>query len=384
MQLIRRFLRPPKESFFLFGPRGTGKSTWLKESFSGSLWIDLLDPDQLRYYSAYPERLRERLEGEPDQRVVVLDEVQKVPELLSLVHKIIEEKRGIQFVLTGSSARKLKRGGADMLAGRALLKHMTPFWAGELGSLFDLQRALEQGLLPLVWSAPNPAAVLKTYASVYLKEEVQEEGLVRRVGDFARFMEIMSFSQGCVINATNIARECSVSRKTVDSYLQILEDLLLSFSLPVFAHRAKRAMSAHPKFYFFDAGVYRSLKPQGPSDRRDELDGIALEGLVAQHLKAWVDSQIELWQLGFWRTRSEIEVDFVVYGPKGFWAIEVKNKRDLNLWDTKGLEAFGEDYPESTRILVYRGKDKLKKNGILCLPCEEFLRNLSPDRLILE
>jgi predicted AAA+ superfamily ATPase len=379
MKLISRFFKPPKTSYFLFGPRGTGKSTWLKNRYPSCIWIDLLEPDQLRFYSSFPERLRETLEVRPDEKIVIIDEIQKVPELLPLIHAIIEEKKGYQFILTGSSARKLRKVGVDLLAGRALLEKMHPFYAGELGVEFKLEKALILGTLPLVWDAENPGTVLKTYAGMYLKEEVQAEGLVRQVGDFARFMEIMAFSHGQILNASNIARECQISRKTVESYLQILDDLLLSFTLRVFTKRAKREMTTHPKFYFFDTGVFQSLRTLGPVDKREEIDGAALEGLVAQHLRAWVDAQHENWNLSFWRTHTQIEVDFVIYGPTGFWAIEVKNKRDLSLWDTKGLEAFGEDFPESERILLYRGKRKFIQRGVLCMPCEEFLLQIAPD-----
>lgn len=380
MYFIPRFFKAPKGSFFLFGPRGTGKSTWLKQHFSDAFWIDLLEPEQLRFYGAFPERLRETLELNPKAKVVVIDEVQKVPELLSLVHAVIEEKRGIQFVLTGSSARKLKRVGVDLLAGRAILKKMHPFFAAELGKEFDLEKALEFGLVPLIYQSERSEQELRTYAALYLKEEVQAEGLVRNVGDFARFMEVMSFSHGSVLNTSNISRECEVKRKTVDNYLQILEDLMLSFTLPVFNKRAQRALSSHSKFYFFDTGVFRSLRPMGPMDLKQEMQGPALEGLIAQHIRAWVDEQNGNWELAFWRTRSGLEVDFVIYGPNGFWAIEVKNGATVSPSDVRGLEAFREDYPESKQLLLYRGKKKAMQKGILCVPCEEFLLNVLPDR----
>jgi predicted AAA+ superfamily ATPase len=378
MSLVPRFFKPPKQSFFLFGPRGTGKSTWLKSHYADALWIDLREPDLLQFYSASPHRLRDLVDAHPEKKCVVIDEIQYVPELLTLVHALIEEKRGLQFILTGSSARKLKRVGTDLLAGRAILKKMSPFFAAELKDEFDLERALVDGLLPLVWSSPIPEEVLKTYAALYLKEEVQAEGLVRQVGDFARFMEVISFSHGSVLNTTNIARDCGVSRKTVDTYLQILEDLLLSFTLPVFTRRAQKALTTHPKFYLFDAGVFRSLRPKGPLDRSEEITGAALEGLVAQHLRAWIESQVEHYEFAFWRTRSGTEVDFIVYGAKGFWAIEVKNSDRLSPADTRGLESFKEDYPEVTPILVYRGKQRLMQKGVLCIPCAEFLLNINP------
>lgn len=199
-------------------------------------------------------------------RDIVIDEVQRIPELLHLVHDLLEKPGAPRFVLTGSSARKLRRGGVDLLAGRALVRTLHPFMAAELPD-FDLAEALNTGLVPLVVDASRPADTLRAYAALYLTEEVQAEGLVRNVGGFARFLEALSFSQGSVLNLSNVARESAVSRKTVEGYLEIVEDLLLAFRVPVFTRRAKRATVAHPKFFFFDTGVFRSLRPHGPLDR---------------------------------------------------------------------------------------------------------------------
>ena len=374
MQHVKRFLKAPKQSFFLLGPRGTGKTTWIKEHFQNALWIDLLLPEELQYYGARPERLKEALDAEPSSKIVVVDEIQKLPELLSLVHFIIEEKKGHQFILTGSSARKLKRTGVDLLAGRALLKFMHPFTADELGPLFNLERALEVGMLPLVWDNIDPEKVLKTYAALYLKEEIQAEALVRNVSAYARFLETISFSHAGSLNLNNIARESAISRMTISNYLQILEDMLLGYTIPIFTRRAQRVLAAHPKFYFFDAGVYRALRRSGPLDQPEEIQGQALEGLVAQHLRAWIDEQEDKYDLSFWRTRSGVEVDFVVYGPQGFWAIEVKNTDKINAKDLTGLKSFKQDYPEAKTIFLYRGQRSLMQEEILCLPVEEFLK----------
>jgi predicted AAA+ superfamily ATPase len=382
ISLIPRFFNAPKQSFFLFGPRGTGKSTWLKSRYPTAFWIDLLELDQFRFYSAAPERLKEVIAAHSTQKVVVIDEVQKIPDILSVVHALIEEKKGIQFVLTGSSARKLRRVGVDLLAGRALLRHMPPFFAAELGNQFALQEALELGLLPLVRGSENPEESLKAYVGMYLKEEVQAEGLVRQIGDFARFLEIISFSHAAELVVSNIARECNISRKTVENYIQILQDLLLGYTISVFTKRAQRALAERPKFYLFDAGIYRSLRPLRPLDVVQEMQGAALEGLVCQHLKSWVDAQVENYELAFWRTRSKLEVDFIVYGPKTFLAIEVKHSATIHPSDLKGLEAFKADYPECTPIFLYRGVTRIEKKGILCIPCEEFLLTIHPDRPI--
>jgi predicted AAA+ superfamily ATPase len=345
----------------------------VKAAYPEAAWIDLLDSEVHRYYEARPERLREVAAP-----LVVIDEIQRVPALLDMVHLLIEERSGLRFVLTGSSARKLHRSGVDLLAGRAVLRRMHPFMAAELAGEFDLNRALTQGLLPVVWSSPKPADTLRTYAGIYLREEVQMEGLVRRMDAFARLLEVASFSHGGVLNVAEVARECQVSRKGAESYFDILDDLMLSFRLPIFTRRARRELVAHPKFYYLDAGVFQSVRPRGPLDRPEELAGGALEGLVAQHVRAWIDYSGADARLYYWRTKAGVEVDFVVYGSAGFWAIEVKHGHSVNPGDVRGLEHFGEDYPEAERVLVYMGTVRLKVRGIDCVPVDAFLRSIVP------
>jgi len=375
---VERFFRSPATHFFLFGPRGTGKSTWLRGAYPDALWVDLLRPEIQRQLAARPERLRELVAGNPQAATVVVDEIQKVPALLDVVHDLIERRAGPQFVLTGSSARKLRREGVDLLAGRAVLRSLHPFMAAELAGRFDLDSALTHGLVPLVWSSPEPEDVLEAYVGLYLKEEVQLEGLVRRFEGFARFLEAVSFSHGAALNVSEVARECQVSRKTVEGYLAVIEDLLLAFQVPVFAKRVQRNLTAHPKFFWFDAGVFRALRPAGPLDRPEEIAGAALEGLVAQHLRAWIDYSGEDYALTFWRTKSGTEVDFVVYGRQAFWALKVKQSAGIRPADLRGLKAFRTDYPEAGLRLLYRGDDALEVDGIRCLPCDAFLSRLVP------
>jgi len=190
----------------------------------------------------------------------------------------------------------------------------------------------------------------------------------------------MSLAHAAVLNLAAVSRDCHVSRRTAEGYLQILEDLLLGFRLEVFSRRAKRAIAAHPKFYFFDAGIFRANRPGGPLDSPVELDGAALEGLVAQHLRAWCDYTAGRHQLHYWQTRSQVEVDFVVYGDSGLYAVEVKSSRQVRPEDLRALHSFGDDYPQSRRFLLYRGKERLRRDDILCLPCEDFLLALTPGR----
>ena len=378
MELIRRFFVPPKGSFFLLGPRGTGKTTWLHDALPGALFVNLLRPEQYRELAARPERFRDLVLGSPGKRDVVVDEVQRVPELLNVVHDIIESDAERRFILTGSSARKLRRGGIDLLGGRALVRDLHPFMAAELTD-FDLAHALRYGMVPLVLASDDPADTLAAYASLYLEQEVRVEGLVRDVGQFARFLEAISFSHGSVLNVSNVARDAQAQRRTMSGYVDVLEDLLLGFRVPVLRRRAKRELSTHPKFFYFDCGVFRALRPRGPLDRPEEIDGAALEGLVAQHLRAWAAYRGGDMSLYFWRTRSGVEVDLVLYGPDGLWGFEVKNSGRVRPEDLRGLKAFGSEYPESTRVLLYRGSERLLLDDVWCFPVEAFLAGLHPN-----
>ena len=377
---VPRFLPAPESHCFLLGPRGTGKTWWTKSQFADALRVDLLDPATLRELAARPERLRELISGSPGVTRVVLDEVQKLPELLEVVHGIIEEKGPVKFLLTGSSARKLRRQGVNLLGGRAGQLSLHPYMAAELGESFDFTAALHHGLLPVVLGAEDLESQIRAYNGLYLREEILAEGLVRNMGSFARFMEALSFSHASTLNLANVSRECQVSRATLDGYLSILEDLLLAWRVPVFTRRAKRILAAHPKFYFFDVGVFRANRPKGPLDSPSEIDGAAMEGLVAQHLRAWCAYSSGHHGLHYWQTRSQLEVDFVIYGESGLYAIEVKNTDRIRPEDLTGLKHFAEDYPESQRFFLYRGKDRLFRDGILCLPCADFLLALIPNQ----
>lgn len=383
MNLISRFFDFPEQSCFVFGPRGTGKSTWIKANVPNSIYFDLLNPRLHRELAAYPERVRNYLVGENKSRPVIIDEIQRVPGLLPVIHAILEEPNPPRFIMTASSARKLRRDATDLLGGRALLKYLHPFIAAELPS-FNMELALLHGMLPLVVRSDAPQEVLETYINSFVDEEVRAEALTRNVDAFLRFLEAMSFSHASILNVSNIARECHVHRKVVQSYIAILADLLLSFSVPVFRKRAKRATVTHSKFYFFDCGVFRTLRPRGPLYRPHEIDGAALEGLVAQHLRAWCENRKDAVQLFYWRTRAGSEIDFVVYGDVDFMAIEVKNSRSIQSADIRSLRTFSSDYPEALAVLLHRGSDITIMNGVICTPVENFLRCLRPDLTLKE
>ena len=347
--------------------------------FADAHKIDLLSQDAYQSYLARPDRLREFVDATGTGALIAIDEIQRVPELLNVVHQLMEERRGLKFILTGSSARKLRRSGADLLAGRAALVTCHPYMAAELDGQFSLSEALRFGLVPLVFEAEERQAALDAYIALYLREEVQAEGLVRNIAMFARFLEAISFSHGSLLNLAAVARECEVSRKTVEGYVEILCDLLIAHTLPVFSRRARRQLVSHNKFYVFDAGVFRAIRPRGPLDNPTEIDGLALEGLVFQHLLAWKAYSRVRHDLYFWRTRAGGEVDFVVYGEEVFCAIEVKNSRKIHRTDLRSLRSFREDYPEAQTLALYRGAEPLRIDGVLCLPCDDFLRHLRPN-----
>ena len=377
---IPRKFTSPNKSFFLFGARGTGKSTFLKNNYPDALWIDLLLPNEFRTYSAKPERIIELINGNPDKKTIIIDEIQKVPDLLSAVHSIIEEKRDLQFILTGSSARKLRKEGLNLLAGRLLFKTFHPFLFAEVRDKWESNVILKNGLLPIVFSSSTPKETLEAYVSLYIKEEVQQESLVRNIGNFTRFLEAISFSHGSLLNISNVARECEIERKVVENYIKILEDILLADRLQVFSKRAKRAIVKHPKFYFIDTGVFNTLRPKGPLDNPEEIDGAALEGLIFQQLKTWNAYSNNPYQISFWRSQGGVEVDFILYGEKNIYAIEVKNTNRIRPADLRSLQAFAKDYPQSKQIFLYRGENQLRRNNILCMPVTNFLDKLIPNK----
>ncbi len=369
------------DSFFIFGPRGTGKTQWLKTHIQkeACVYIDLLAPLTFRQLKSRPERLKEMI---PPGFTgwIILDEVQKVPELLDEVHRLIEHEHR-RFILTGSSARKLKREGVNLLAGRAIHYSMHPLIIQELGSSFQLEHALTLGMLPATYTYSDPAGYLATYVDTYLREEVVHEGLTRNVAAFARFLEVASFSQGGVINASEIAREVGIDRQVIQNYFRILDDLLLSHTLPVFTKKAKRRLITTEKFYYFDAGVYQNLRPKGILDSPSEVGGIALETLFYQSLLAVNDYFRLHYQFYYWRTASGVEVDFIAYGQHALVAFEIKHAKSITPKMLHGLKHFKEDYPMAKLYIVYLGQDILYlAEGIIALPLHEALMTL-PDLL---
>lgn len=372
--MYTRLLAPVHESFFLFGARGTGKTSWVKMNYPTALYIDLLHDDTYTELLARPSRLEERI-PEPFSDWVVIDEIQKVPALLNEVHRLIELRK-LKFILTGSSARFLRRKGVNLLAGRALTYHLYPLTALELGDDFYFKKALQFGLLPKTIASAHPAKYLSSYIKTYLREEVLQEGLTRNFPLFTRFMETASFSQGEVINYTNIAHEVGSNRHTINQFFDILEDLLIAYRIYPFTKRAKREIVLTPKFYYFDVGVYRSIRPSGPLDLDSEAEGPGIETIFLQNFKAINEYLNYGYEIYYWRTRGKEEVDFILYGKKGLHAVEIKRKANLTQQDFKGLQLFQEDYPIAKLYMLYGGTKSYHEKNIHVVPMVEFLKNI--------
>ncbi len=373
--MYSRIIKPPTDkSFFLFGPRGTGKTTWVKSCFPDALYIDLLEAEMYNDLLANPQRLENFIPKE-SKNWVIIDEIQRVPELLNEVHRLIEKYK-YKFILTGSSARKLRKKGNNLLGGRALSYSMYPLAAVELGKDFVLASSLKYGFLPSVYLEKEPKAYLESYVKTYLDEEIRHEGLTRNLGAFARFLEAASFSQGSILSVSAIARECAVERKVVENYFSILEDLLIAYKLPVFTKKAKRRMVSHPKFYFFDVGVYRTLRPMGPLDRPEEVEGIALETVLYQQLIAVNESLRLGYSIYYWRTANNMEVDFVLYGEKGIMAFEIKRTGKVSGSMLSGLKAFLKDYPMAKAYFVYGGDRYMRDGNIEIVPVNDMIKKL--------
>lgn len=363
------------KSFFLFGPRGTGKTTWVKITFPKAIYLDLLEAELFNNLLANPQHL-ENFIPENFKNWIIIDEVQKIPELLNEVHRLIEKYK-YKFILTGSNARKIRRKGQNLLAGRALTYFMHPLTIKELGKDFNLEHSLKYGQLPCAYKEHNPKAYLKSYVKTYLEEEIQQEGLTRNLAGFARFLEAASFSQGSVLNISSIARECYVERKVVESYFSILEDLLIAYRVPVFTKKAKRRMSDHPKFYFFDTGVYRAIRPTGPLDMPEQIEGVSIETLFFQELNA-ANANYDLgYKIYYWRTADNTEVDFVLYGEKGIRAFEIKRTNKVSKIMLKGLKSFLADYPMAKAYFIYGGSRQMRDGKISILPMSDTLKHLS-------
>ena len=369
---------------FLWGPRQTGKSTLLTALFPNAYRYDLLLSDEYRRLMARPQAIREEcaargLTGRTQEAPILIDEVQKVPELLDEVHWLMEN-RGLRFILCGSSARKLKRGHGNLLGGRAIRYELFPLVSAEVPD-FSLERALNRGLVPSHYASDDAPRMLEAYVGDYLREEIAAEGVTRNIPAFGKFMEIAALSNGEIINFANIARECGVSAPTVRSYFEILEATLVGRFVRPIARRGRRRIVESPRFYFFDVGVAGALARRGQIREGSELFGRAFEHFIHMELTAHAAYSALHYAIEYWRTSSGLEVDFIL--ADGALAVEAKATTQVHAGHTRGLQAYADEHHPRRSILVsLEPRPRLLDNGIEVMPWGEFLAQLWKGALV--
>ncbi|MDD5706895.1 MAG: AAA family ATPase [Kiritimatiellae bacterium] len=375
--MFARKLDPIRQSFFLFGPRGTGKSTWIRAHFADARYYDLLDTGETLRLSREPGALFREAGALAPGTWVVIDEVQKVPELLNEVHRLIEARR-LNFILSGSSARKLRRGGSNLLAGRALVENLFPLVSAEMSFNIDTDAAMTRGTLPLAVTGPDPIAFLRAYADTYLQEEVRAEALTRSIGGFSRFLEIAARQNGQVTNTSAIARDAAVSRQTAQNYFDILHDTLVGYWVRPWKLKRATKQVAHPKFYLFDCGVARALSGRLPYPVSPEEQGPLFETFLHGELRAFVAYARLNYPIYYWRSYDGVEVDCLCETHDGFVALEMKAATRWERRDNRGLERMREELGRNklTCFGVYRGQRAATWDGIAVLPVTDFLKRL--------
>lgn len=381
--MFARNLPPPDASFLLLGARGTGKTTWIQQHFASAAQYDLLLASESLRLARDPSLFQKECMALPDGAWIVVDEIQRVPALLDEVQHLMARKRQ-RFVLSGSSARKLRRSGANLLAGRAEVRAMLPLVADEIDDQRPLDAVLTQGMLPLAVTGKRPRAFLKSYCEVYLREEVQAEALVRQIGPFARFLEVAARANGQTVNVSNIARDTGIARQTAEEFFQILVDTLLANWLPAWKLKKAIKQVAHPKFYLFDSGVARQLTGQSHLSLGAEERGFLFETYLLHELRAWLHYHDRDDPLAYWKTYDGQEVDFVIETDKGLVAIEAKS---ADRWDprwNRGLCALRERHPGGLRAAygVFAGERAMQFDDVLVLPWRQFLRRLWQGELL--
>ncbi len=374
----QKFVGTGNESLFLWGARQTGKSTLLKAMFPNSMYFDLLQTDVFERFQRAPFQLREMLQANQQIEPVIIDEIQKIPALLDEVHWLIVNK-GVRFILSGSSPRKIMRSGANLLGGRALRFELYPLTSAEIPD-FDILKALNNGLLPRHYLAENPERLLSAYIGSYLQDEILAEARIRKVALFSKFLEAAAFSNGEMVNFTNIASDCGVSIPTVREYFQILEDTLCGRFLPSFQKRPKRRVILAPKFYFFDVGVANYLLKRGKIVHGSEAFGSAFEHFIYLELLAHSHYSGLNYPIYYWRTASKIEIDFVLGDHEV--SIEVKSTTNANPRHSRGLDRFREEYTVKKQILVTNDTYPRQMGNTLVLPWKEFLGQLWSGQII--
>lgn len=372
---FKRSLRPPNSSFFLFGPRATGKTTWLTKQANADLFINLLKSSEFLRYSKHPEELSQIIQANPSWKCIVIDEIQKVPALLDEVHSLIFEREGqVRFILSGSSARKLKKSGVNMLAGRALVRRLSPLTGLELQKDFDLQKSLSFGMLPQVWTISTEEEkidYLYAYVETYLKEEIQQEALTRNLPAYSSFLEHMALRNSQVINLQNLSKEIGVARTTLKGYLEILEDTLLGYSLSPIQLKAKVKEVATPKFYFFDTGVIRALS-NSLNENFDTIKGSLLETYILHELMAHSNYNNKHWQFNYWATPNQTEVDFIISSGQNRVGIEIKSAAHWKDKFSFGLNILLAEGKIKKALGVYTGDEIIQKGHVTVIPAAKF------------
>lgn len=366
------------DSAFLWGARQVGKTTWLQAKYPNARLYDLLRPSEFARLLRHPELLSEELADFGENEIVVIDEIQKLPILLDEIHSLIQRKN-IRFILSGSSARKLKRLGTNLLGGRATREVMYPLVSAEIPD-FDLMRAVNNGMIPRHYMVQNPWERLRGYIGMYLNEEIREEALTRNLKSFSHFLEVAALCDGEMLVYKNIAQDCGIDYRTVKEYFTILEDTLVGYLIPGFTSTTKRKSIAAPKFYLFDVGVANYLTKRRDMKPGTDDFGHAFEHFIIQELIAYLGYHHSDDQLSYWRTGSGYEVDAII--GKGRIAIEVKSTEEVKSRHTRGLKAFSEEYPDARLIVVSLDKYKRTMNGVEIYPANDFLKALWADEII--
>jgi len=384
--MFSRTLDPPRGAFFLFGPRGTGKSTWIRSHFGSALLINLLQPENAVRFERDPALLRAQVLARAKSDWIVVDEVQRAPRLLDEVHYLMEEKGYRKFALTGSSARKLRRGAANLLAGRAILRTLFPLTAAELDFSVPTAQRLRYGSMPLSIVAADDGAredYLRAFVTTYLAEEIRAEGLVRNLASFGRFLDVAALAAGQTTNVSALSRDAGVSRETARGYFEILIDTLIGDWLPAYRPRAKVKEVAQPKFYWFDAGVLHAAAGGFDQPLPADWDGVLLEHLILHELRAYMHYHNTKGSLGYWATPSGGEVDFVWWQGSMMTAIEVKSSRRFRREYRAGIRSLEAGFKGKVRSwIVYRGDEELEVDGTRVLPVEAFLEHLHSGKLL--
>ena len=382
--MFTRELKIIETSAFLFGPRGTGKSTWIQENYKDNTVVyDLLNTRELIRLSRDPSLLYQETAHLPSGSWVIIDEIQKVPALLNEVHRIIEEKK-IRFILSGSSARKLRESGVNLLAGRALTYNLFPLVTQEVGFELDLDRQIAFGMLPSSFLVENPKRYLQAYTETYLKEEIREEALTRNFGNFARFLEIAARQNGQLTNTAAIARDAGVARQTVQGYFDILIDTLIGYWLSPWKLKRTTKQVSHSKLYFFDSGVVRALSGRLPYPATPEESGPLFECFIINEMRAYLHYTELDYPLYFWRSQNGVEVDILLETSKGYVAIELKNGAGWAKKFNRGMHRLAEEFGRNkvTCFGVFRGERPLMIDNVMVYPALDFLRRLWSGEII--